>query len=117
MNKSKVTITIDPYILEEAKRMNLNISETTELALNRRLNPANVELPKEKQAYPFEVCTDRLPEVFRDRIFGMCGIKAKRCSKCNRVFFVNDLHDEFRLCSSCAELNIINDIDSRPDTP
>ncbi len=39
--KAKINITIDPFILDQAKQKGLNISETAEKAIIHKLNPEN----------------------------------------------------------------------------
>lgn len=103
MTKAKTNITIEPFILDQAREKGLNVSAIAEDALKTKLNPAHVDLEKiTRDEYPFEVCTEQLPDVFRDRLFGMCGIRVKRCQKCNKIFFVNDMHNEFFECLSCS---------------
>lgn len=100
--KTKISVTIDPYILEEAKKKNINISEVTERAVVNKINPANIEIKDiEKPEYPFEICTETLPDHLKKVLFGMCAIKCKRCQKCGKVYFVNDLANEFTICKNC----------------
>ena len=102
MNKTKVTISIDPYILDEAKKKNINISETTERALANKTNPANI--PEEEltaQAYPFEICETSIPPHLKTVLFGCASIKARRCKKCDKIYFVNDLAGNFTICRNC----------------
>lgn len=41
MTKAKINITIEPYILEQAKEKGFNISEVCERALIHKINPEN----------------------------------------------------------------------------
>jgi hypothetical protein len=103
MTKAKTNITIEPFILDQAREKGLNVSAIAEDALKTKLNPAHVDLETlTKDEYPFEICAEILPETFRTRLFGMCAIKCKRCQKCNKVFFVNDLNNDFVECLSCS---------------
>jgi len=100
--KSRVNISVDTFILEEAKKKNINISETCERAIVNKIDPANIPAQEPKESdYPFEVCSKDLPETFKTRLFGMCGIKAKRCHQCDEIYFINDLAGEFTLCKNC----------------
>jgi hypothetical protein len=104
MTKKGVMVTIDEYIHKLAKDKNVNVSEVCERALVSATDPYN-DLPDTyDKTYPFEVCSETLPETFKTRLFGMVGIKAKRCRSCNKIFFVNDLAGEFKSCKTCWEL-------------
>jgi hypothetical protein len=41
MTKAKINVTIDPFVLQQAKDKGINISETAERAVVSRLNPEN----------------------------------------------------------------------------
>ena len=37
----------------------------------------------------------------RKTIFINAAVRAKRCHKCEEIYFVNDMHNEFTICSHC----------------
>ena len=57
----------------------------------------------EAEGYPFELCERSIPEQFKTRLFGCVSIRARRCSECGLVYFVNDPNREFTICKSCWE--------------
>lgn len=110
MSKKGISVSVDQYLHEQAKKRGINISDLLDRAIANKLDPSNVANIKDKdpdpKEYPFEVCADVLPDNMNKRLFGMCGIKAKRCIKCQKVFFVNDLAGEFVTCTDCSNATL-----------
>lgn len=105
--KTRTNISIDPYLLEEARKKRINVSEVTEESIKKRLHPL-AEADIEPKEYPFEICATEIDEHIRSILFACSAIKAKRCKSCGRIFFVNDLAGEFTICRDCFNKKMNN---------
>jgi len=102
MVKTHTSLSVDSWLLEESKKKKVNMSETLHWALLSKIGKA--EEVEKSGAFPFDFCERSIPEHFKETLFGCAGIKARRCAKCNKIWFVNDIHREFTVCKECWEV-------------
>ncbi|MDD4110497.1 MAG: type II toxin-antitoxin system CcdA family antitoxin [Clostridia bacterium] len=82
--KTKINITIDPFVLEQAKEKGINISETAERAVVNKLNPEN----------PIDTTGDHCE---------YCGTKMKKATANDMNGLYYFLPDEKWICPRCEK--------------
>ena len=96
--KTRADISIEEDVKQEAREKGINMSQVAEEAIKQELGKEDV---KKSNGYPFELCERYIPEYYKKMVYGCIAIKARRCQGCDKIFFVNDPKNEFKLCRAC----------------
>jgi len=101
MGKQHLNLSVESELIKEARFRQINISDILEQALMDRID--KLQKQKTEKQFPFEYCEETLTDHMRQSLFGTAAIKARRCHKCSKIWFVNDPNGEFTICRNCFE--------------
>jgi len=99
MVKKNVMTSIDDDLHEKAKMVQMNVSQVLEDAIRERLRikEHNENVVLGRIEFDFE---ERDMKSVTD-VFAGVAIRARRCTKCARIWFVNDLQHQWKICKDC----------------
>lgn len=108
MSKKNVMTTIDIDLHQKAKDARINVSALLERAIENKVKLYRQEEHIEiaQIAFSFE---ERDMKGVKEVLFAGVGVRAKRCSVCNGIWFVNDTQGEWKICRDCRRRNNQND--------
>jgi hypothetical protein len=98
MSKRSVSITVDEFVHDAAKKKNINISETCERALAKKINPADVKLDEKLIGDKCEYCSCELPKcsvISPNGLMWFLPDEKWICPKCMKTFTERIIKNEF----------------------